>query len=78
LNRTPIGSLFIFQNERDQYYNWENDNYRTSRINSVFSPIPELGKVFKDYKEKGLTISDQSSSFVTAAGLEPATVRAEI
>ncbi|MCB9195528.1 MAG: recombinase family protein [Flavobacteriales bacterium] len=59
-------------------YNRENEGVRTSRINAVFAPIPELVKVLKGIK-KGETINfDDFSSRVTPAGFKPATLRAEI
>lgn len=59
-------------------YDRKNDGVRTSRINAVFAPIPEIIRVLKGIK-KGESINfDKFSSRVIPAGFEPATVGAEI
>ena len=43
-------------------YNRENEGVRTSRINAVFAPIPELVKVLKGIKKGGSIIHMEKSN----------------
>lgn len=54
-------------------YNRENEGVRTSRINAVFDPIPELVKVLKDIKKGEAINFDDFSSGVTSSGFKPET-----
>lgn len=58
-NNGKIGEKTILQNllfPNGIVYNRENDQVRTSRINSIFALIPELAKVLKGKKKEKLSI----------------------
>ena len=54
-------------------YNRELDHYRTSRVNSFFSPIPQLARVLTVNKKGDNVNFDKIPSWVNPAGLEPTT-----
>ena len=53
------------------YYNRELDRVRTARINSFFSPIPEISKVLGGNKKGDSIISDKIPALVILPGFEP-------
>ncbi len=52
-------------------YNREFDEVRTPRINSFFSPIPEIAKVLGGHKKRDFINFDKIPAFVIPGGLEP-------
>ena len=59
-------------------YDKSNGKVRTTRVNSIFSYIPEIAKKLKKTKNGKPVKSNQFSAWVTPEGFEPPTVRAEI
>ena len=59
-------------------YDKSNGKVRTTRVNSIFSCIPEIAKKLKKTKNGKPVKSNQFSAWVTQEGFEPPTVRAEI
>ncbi|TNF48871.1 MAG: recombinase family protein [Bacteroidetes bacterium] len=55
------------------YYNRKNDNYRTPRVNLLFSAIPYLIRLLEAYKNGDSAFSAEIPTWVVPAGLEPAT-----
>lgn len=55
------------------YYNRENDNYRTYRINLLFSGIPYLTELVERYKNGDSIKIDEIPTWVGPPGLEPGT-----
>ena len=55
------------------YYNRELDVVRTPRINTFFSPIPEMARVLNGHKKRDSIKIDKIPSWVNPAGLEPTT-----
>ncbi len=55
------------------YYQRKNDDYRTTRINLLFSAIPYLTGLIDAYKNGDLDILAKIPTWVVPAGLEPAT-----
>ncbi len=53
-------------------YDFKNDDYRTTRINSIFSVIPSLSVKNKHKKNGNKTENSDYSRLVLKAGLEPA------
>ncbi len=54
-------------------YSRQNDNPRTTRINSFFSPIPELARVLRGKNKADFHLLDEKSALVIQPGLEPGT-----
>ena len=54
-------------------YNRENDDYRTTRINLLFSGIPSLARVIEGSKKGNLINFDQIPTSVGPLGIEPST-----
>ena len=55
-------------------YDKSNGKVRTTRVNSIFSYIPEIAKKLKKTKNGKPVKSNQFSAWVTPARFEPATV----
>ena len=55
-------------------YDKSNGKVRTTRVNSIFSCIPEIAKKLKKTKNGKPVKSNQFSAWVTPARFEPATV----
>tara|TARA_Y100000385_G_C13102112_1_gene645211 strand:- start:9 stop:1604 length:1596 start_codon:yes stop_codon:yes gene_type:complete len=55
------------------FYNRENDNYRTTRINLLFSAIPYLAELVEEYKKGDPVKIDEIPAWVGPEGLEPST-----
>ena len=76
-----LGQRMLMQNlmfPEGIIYDRKNDIVRTTKINSLFAPIPELVRFLKSIK-KGETINFDDFSFsVTSEGFKPPTLRAEI
>ena len=53
------------------HYNRKNDNYRTSRINLLFSVIPYLSRLSEENKNGDFTILNEIPTLVGPLGLEP-------
>ena len=76
-----LNSKKVFQNllfPEGIYYNRELDLVRTPRINTFFSPIPELARVLNGQKKEDSIKIDKIPAWVTPEGFEPSTLRAEI
>ena len=56
-------------------YDFKNDDYRTTRINSIFSVIPSLSVKNKYKKNGNKTENSDYSRLVPGAGIEPALPR---
>ena len=54
-------------------YDRKNDDYRTTRINLLFSGIPYLTRLVDDYKKGDSIKIDQIPAWVGPPGLEPGT-----
>ncbi len=54
-------------------YNRESDSYRTSRVNSFFSPIPQLASELGKQKSGDFIKIDKIPAWVNLKGLEPLT-----
>jgi site-specific DNA recombinase len=52
-------------------YNKPNNTVRTPRINSIFSPIPILTGISKEYKKRHLSKSAFNAHLVASSGIEP-------
>ena len=66
----------IFQNllfPEGIIYNRELDNYRTMRVNSFFSSIPQLARVLGGDKKRDSIKFDKIPTWVGPTGLEPVT-----
>ena len=64
----------IFQNllfPEGIIYNRELDQYRTPRINSFFSPIPQMARALKEDKNGDFIKTDKIPAWVVPPGLEP-------
>ena len=73
---SDLNSKRAFQNllfPEGIYYNHELDLVRTSRINTFFSPIPELARVLSGQKKRDSIKLDKIPAFVTQLGFEPRT-----
>ena len=57
-------------------YDFKNDNYRTTRVNSIFSVIPSLSIINNDKKNGSNTDFSDYSRLVPEAGIEPARPKA--
>ncbi len=71
-----LNSKRLFQNllfPEGIYYNHKLDLVRTTRINSFFSPIPELARVLKGQKKGDSIKFDKIPALVTQLGFEPRT-----
>ena len=55
------------------HYNRKNDDYRTTRINLLFSTIPYLTGLVERYKNGDSAFSDEIPTWVGPPGLEPGT-----
>ena len=55
------------------HYNRENDDYRTSRINLLFSAIPYLTGLVAGYKNGDSDFSAKIPTWVVPLGIEPST-----
>ncbi len=55
------------------YYNRKNDDYRTTRINLVFSAIPYLLGIIEDKKNGDFDFSTKIPTWVVPLGIEPST-----
>ena len=59
-------------------YDKSNGKVRTTRVNSIFSCIPDISKELRETKSGEPVKNNQFSAWVTPKGFEPPTVRAEI
>jgi site-specific DNA recombinase len=69
-----IDSKQVFQNllfSEGIYYNHENNQVRTPRVNSFFSLIPELARYTEGHKKRDFIKTDKIPAFVIPGGLEP-------
>jgi site-specific DNA recombinase len=57
------------------FYNRKNDDYRTSRINLLFSTIPYLSGLLERYKNGDSELFNEIPTWVRPPGLEPGTLR---
>ena len=55
------------------HYNRENDDYRTTRINLLFSAIPYLTGLVEGYKKGDSDFSAKIPTWVVPLGIEPST-----
>jgi site-specific DNA recombinase len=55
------------------HYNRKNDNYRTPRINLLFSAIPYISMLVEGYKNGDFDILDKIPTWVVPLGIEPST-----
>ncbi|MFV0590755.1 MAG: recombinase family protein [Draconibacterium sp.] len=72
--KSDLDGKRVFQNllfPEGIIYNRESDSYRTSRVNSFFSPIPQLARVLEGDKKKDFINSDKIPALVVPPGLEP-------
>ncbi|MHB9143121.1 MAG: hypothetical protein ACYC25_14720, partial [Paludibacter sp.] len=70
---SDLNSKKVFQNllfPEGIYYNHELDSVRTSRINTFFSPIPELARVLKGQKKGDSIKLDKIPALVILPGFE--------
>jgi site-specific DNA recombinase len=56
------------------WYNYENDRFRTQRVNSFFSIIPSLSATNVNEKSGKLIGENQNTALVGPTGLEPVTL----
>jgi site-specific DNA recombinase len=71
---SDLNSKRLFQNllfPEGIYYNRELDIVRTPRINSFFSPIPELARVLDGQKKRDSIKIDKIPAWVAPPGIEP-------
>jgi hypothetical protein len=59
-------------------YDKSNGKVRTTRVNSIFSCIPDISRELRETKNGEPVKNNQFSAWVTPKGFEPPTVRAEI
>ena len=74
--KSDLNSKRIFQNlifPEGIIYNRESDQYRTSRINTFFSLIPQIAGNLKGNKNRDSIKSDKIPAWVEDTGIEPVT-----
>ncbi|MFV0268322.1 MAG: recombinase family protein [Draconibacterium sp.] len=74
--KSDLDGKRVFQNllfPEGIIYNRESDSYRTSRVNSFFSPIPQLTRGLGKQKSGNSIKIDKISALVTPERLEPPT-----
>ena len=72
--KSDLDGKRVFQNllfPEGIIYNRESDNYRTSRVNSFFSPIPQLARDLGGNKKGDFINFDKIPVLVEEEGLEP-------
>lgn len=75
-DKSDLDSKRIFQNllfPEGIIYNRETDQYRTSRINSFFSLVPQIARNLEGHKKRDFIKSDKIPGLVEITGIEPVT-----
>jgi hypothetical protein len=73
--KSDLDGRRVFQNllfPEGIIYNRESDHYRTPRVNSFFSPIPQLARVLNSNKKGDNVSYDKIPALVGVSGIEPA------